>query len=219
MHCDYSHCPPPVPVFCSSTTRNTICSVTTMPLSACSMRPAPTTSPQAWYIAPAAVPRPHPQHQAPPFLVAHAAFVDPAGAATIFSGVATLTVLRARLRAPQRGCATPPPCATRAASIPHRICRFPRLPPVTTIFGAAPPLSSMPAPLAQPQLPSAPPPAWAALAVTVLHQWRRVLLLPTHYDHRYVASPPPRSTIDAGRNFTSLHLLSYGHVFISSCVI
>jgi hypothetical protein len=179
------------------------------------MRPAPTTSPQAWYIAPIAVPRPHPQHQAPPILVAHAAFVDPAGAATIFSGVATLSVLRARLRAPQRGCETPPPCATPAASIPHRICRCPRLPPVTTIFGAAPLFPSMPAPLAQP----APPPAWAALVVTVPRQRRRVLLLPTHYDHRYVAPPPPRSTIDAGWNCTSLHLLSYGHVFISTCVI
>ncbi|KAJ7270275.1 hypothetical protein C8J57DRAFT_306280 [Mycena rebaudengoi] len=66
------------------------------------MRLAPTTSPHARYIAPAAVPRPHPQHQAPahprydaqqalPFLVARPAFVDPAGgAATIFGGVITI---------------------------------------------------------------------------------------------------------------------------------
>jgi hypothetical protein len=83
------------------------------------MRPAITTSPHARYIVPAAVPRPHPQHQAPahprydarqalPFFVAHAVFVDPAGAAATFSGVTTISVLRARLRASHLGCATPP---------------------------------------------------------------------------------------------------------------
>ncbi|KAJ7321935.1 hypothetical protein DFH08DRAFT_969830 [Mycena albidolilacea] len=47
-----------------------------------------------------------------PFFVAHAAFLDPACAAVIFSRVTTLTVLRAHLRAPQLGCVIPPPCAT-----------------------------------------------------------------------------------------------------------
>ncbi|KAJ7803691.1 hypothetical protein B0H13DRAFT_640174 [Mycena leptocephala] len=73
------------------------------PLSACLMHPAPTTSPHVQYIAPAAVPRPNSPHQAPthprydaqealPFFVAHGAFVEPAGAAMIFSGVTTISV-------------------------------------------------------------------------------------------------------------------------------
>ncbi|KAJ7895445.1 hypothetical protein B0H13DRAFT_2665100 [Mycena leptocephala] len=80
-------------------------------------------------------------------------------------------------RAPQLGCATPPPCTAPHAS---------NIPLLHT------PLSSPPAHddhlrrspiLAQPQLPSAPPPACAALAVAVLHRWRRTLLLPAQYDH------------------------------------
>ncbi|KAJ7263373.1 hypothetical protein C8J57DRAFT_1512877 [Mycena rebaudengoi] len=44
----------------------------------------------------------HPRYDAQPalpFLVARAAFVDPVGAATIFSGVTAISILRARLRA------------------------------------------------------------------------------------------------------------------------
>ncbi|KAJ7437170.1 hypothetical protein FB451DRAFT_1416985 [Mycena latifolia] len=74
-----------------STTWNAMRSATTKPLPACSMRPAPTTSPHARDIAPDAVPRPHPQHQAPaqatydtqqalPFLDTRAALADPADA-------------------------------------------------------------------------------------------------------------------------------------------
>ncbi|KAF8175036.1 hypothetical protein K438DRAFT_1979920 [Mycena galopus ATCC 62051] len=47
----------------------------------------------------------------------------------ILNGVTRFDVLDARLRAPQLGCTTPPPCATPTASIPHRIDCFPCLPP------------------------------------------------------------------------------------------
>ncbi|KAJ6569828.1 hypothetical protein DFH09DRAFT_1313622 [Mycena vulgaris] len=167
---DYQHC----------TTRNAMHSATTKPLLAHLMRSTPRTSP----------------HQALPFLHACAALIDPTGAKMIFSGVTPQRSPPVRLHAPKLGCATPPPCATPAASTPHRICRFPRLPPPTAILGAAPLCPSTPAPLAQPQLPSAPPPLCAALMVAVLHRRRRVFLLPAHYDHRSIAPLPPRYTID-----------------------
>ncbi|KAJ6594284.1 hypothetical protein B0H19DRAFT_1366188 [Mycena capillaripes] len=49
-------------------------------------------------------------------LVVHAAFVDPTGVATIFNGVTTLT--QCSRRAPQMGCAAPPPCTALRVSIP-----------------------------------------------------------------------------------------------------
>ncbi|KAJ7812263.1 hypothetical protein B0H14DRAFT_3150412 [Mycena olivaceomarginata] len=69
--------------------------------------------------------------QALPFFVAHIAFLDPARAAAIFSRITTLTILRAHLRAPQLGCATPPPptLPLDAAQLPsyhHRPAQCPR---------------------------------------------------------------------------------------------
>jgi hypothetical protein len=153
MHCDYLHCPPPAPAFCSCTTRNTMRSANTRPLLPCPTGPAPRTSPHH----PVALPRPCPQHQAPVHL--------------IYDRHQALPLLHARAhghnddlqrrhpRAPSaRACTHPhtPHTPHRGrptptdASIPrpfhNRIHRFPRLPP-------------------QSQLPFAPLPACAALAV------------------------------------------------------
>ncbi|KAJ7794934.1 hypothetical protein B0H14DRAFT_3888538 [Mycena olivaceomarginata] len=102
MHFDSLHCPPPGLAFCSCTTRNAMRScdheAVTRVLDA----------PRAYDFTT----RTAPAQQALPFFVAHAAFLDPAGAAAVFSRITTLTVLRAHLRAPQLGCAAPLPCAT-----------------------------------------------------------------------------------------------------------
>jgi hypothetical protein len=62
LHCDYQHCLPSAPAFCSCTTRNAMRSVTTF---ACLMRPTPRTSLRMRHIAPDALLRPCPPHQAP----------------------------------------------------------------------------------------------------------------------------------------------------------
>ncbi|KAJ7342967.1 hypothetical protein DFH08DRAFT_873888 [Mycena albidolilacea] len=110
--------------------------MTTSPLLA---RPTPRTSLRMSYIAPDALLRPCPQHLAPahpiydkqqalPFLDARAALINQR-AQRRSSAESPLSIPRARLHAPQPGCATPPPCATPATFIPHPICRFPHLPP------------------------------------------------------------------------------------------
>ncbi|KAJ7919420.1 hypothetical protein B0H13DRAFT_2320409 [Mycena leptocephala] len=145
MHRDYQHFPPPAPAFCSSMARNVMHS---------SHSPPPQCTPRlrSHQTRGASSPTPYhvrPQHQTPaharydtqqalPFLDPHAALIDPAGVATILSGVTTFSALGVRLHAPLLGCVTPLPCAAPVASNPQRIRRFPRLPLTTTICGAAP---------------------------------------------------------------------------------
>jgi hypothetical protein len=57
MHIDYQHSPPPASAFCSSTTPNATCSVTTKLLPACLTRAALTTSPPTPYHAHTLPPR------------------------------------------------------------------------------------------------------------------------------------------------------------------
>ncbi|KAJ7724696.1 hypothetical protein B0H14DRAFT_3899976 [Mycena olivaceomarginata] len=173
MHCDYQHCLPPVPAFCSCTTRNAMRSVTTRSLLVYAH--ALSTSPGASYIrqaAGAAVPR---RARCPR---------KSEGAATIFSEVTPQRPPRG-LHAPQLGCATPPPCATPATFILHPICRFPHLPPACDDdLRRSPilPLDACPSRVAQ--QPSAPQPTCAALAVAFLHRrpaLRRLMCRPIRF--------------------------------------
>jgi hypothetical protein len=147
MHCDYQHCLPPAPAFCSCTARNAMRSVTTRPLLVCLMSPTPRTSLRMRYIASDALLRPRASHIRQ---VAGAAVPRRAccprkseGAVTIFSGVTPQCSLRAPARTTARMC----DAATvrhhhRAQHLRHSfpipyVASLTSRPPATTLFGAA----------------------------------------------------------------------------------
>ncbi|KAF7342977.1 hypothetical protein MVEN_01727800 [Mycena venus] len=105
--------------------------------------------------------------QALSFSDTRATLVDPTSRGTL------LSVLGVALRAPRLGCATPLPCAATAASVPHRIHRFPRSPPTTTISGTAPLSPSRAAPATIRTTTRV-----RALTAAILHRGCRVLLRP-----------------------------------------
>ncbi|KAJ7791083.1 hypothetical protein B0H14DRAFT_201541 [Mycena olivaceomarginata] len=109
MHHDHPHCPPPAPASYSSTTLNAMCSATTRPLPACFTCLVLTPSPPTPCYAHALNTRSPRTSDTPLSRRCRSSTRAVLGCSdNLQRGVTDLSVLGARLRAPQLGCTTPP---------------------------------------------------------------------------------------------------------------